>query len=67
MNRVTNLLGSLLIIAAAYSVFELEKVSWWDASAGISMGIGLIYTKNSSLSDKIFNLIKDKKKDEKKA
>lgn len=66
MNRVTNILGTLLILAAIYSVFELDKVSWWDASAGISMGIGLIYTKNSALSDKIFDLIKDRKKDEKK-
>ena len=56
MNYVTNILGTLLIIAAGVSVFYLDKIDWMDASFGIASGVGLIYTKNSHLLDKLKEL-----------
>jgi len=61
VNKITTVLGVLLIAAASYSVFRLDKVMWLDASFGIGMGVGLIYTKNSSLSRNLFDLINNKK------
>lgn len=58
MNKITNILGVLLIIAASYSVFALDKVTWFDAMWGIVSGISLIYTKNSSFSSNVLSAIK---------
>ena len=57
MNYVTNILGVLLIIAASYTSV-IKDVSWMDAQFGIYAGIGLIYTKNSSLISSLKEIVK---------
>lgn len=53
LNKLTNIIGILVILAASLSVFLVEKVNWMDASFGIAAGAGLIYVKNNTLVDKI--------------
>lgn len=53
MNKITNILGIIIIVAASYSVFTSDKIDWMDASFGIAAGAGLIYVKNNSLVDAI--------------
>lgn len=60
MNKITNVLGVLLIVSAPLSVFFLEKVLWSDAIWGVTVGIGLIYTKNTSFASKIIEVLKGK-------
>lgn len=61
MNRCTNILGVITILAAIFSVFYLDTVGWFDASFGIASGVGLIYTKNSKLINEIIKLRKHEK------
>lgn len=51
MNKLTNLLGILIIIAAPVSIFLLDKVTWWDSLAGILAGCMLIYVKSASFTE----------------
>lgn len=61
VNKVTTFLGYVAIVAAIISVFILNKVNWWDALGGGTLGITLIYVKNSSAVDKITGIFKLKK------
>ncbi len=49
INKLTNIIGIVVIILAAFSVFYCDDIKWMDASFGIAAGAGLIYVKNNSL------------------
>lgn len=63
MNKITNALGVLVIIAAVVSVFYL-KYTWTDTAFGIMAGCALIYTKSGKITDVLgaFNQGKEGKK-----
>lgn len=49
INRLTTILGFIIIIAAAGSVFYIDKITWSDAVFGGFFGVMLIYVKNSGI------------------
>lgn len=57
MNKITNVLGAIVILAAVYTVV-IKDVTWTEAQFGIYAGIGLVYTKNSKLVSEIKDAIK---------
>ena len=60
INKITNILGIAVVLAASLSVFITEKVDWMDASFGIAAGAGLLYVKNNSLISTLTNIGKNK-------
>lgn len=44
-NRVTTILGILIVLGCIISVF-LNKADWTQAAIGITAGVGLIYAKD---------------------
>lgn len=57
MNHITNILGIGVIIAAVYSVFSVDVITWNDAIFGGFFGGFLIYIKNNragSIIEKYF-------------
>lgn len=57
INKLTTVIGVLIIAAAVTSVFTHER-TWIEVLYGITGGIVLIYVKNSSIVDIIKGLIK---------
>lgn len=57
MNKITNFLGILVILASVASVF-LKDYTWIDVSFGIGSGAGLIYVKNNKLMKELKDLRK---------
>lgn len=54
INKITTIIGIIIILLAPISVFTLDKVTWWDSLAGILSGTILIYVKSPSFFIDIF-------------
>ena len=61
INKITSILGIMVILAASASVFLLDKIDWWNSLAGIFGGSILIYVKSAKFTD-IFKMYLDKRK-----
>ena len=49
INHLTTVMGVIIIGLSVYSVFCLEKVTWFDSLFGGMFGTMLIYVKNSGV------------------
>lgn len=65
MNKITNVLGIALIIAAGASPYLIEGMFWGSALLGVGAGAGLIYIKNNraaKLLERIVDIVVNKTK-----